>query len=107
MPILLRDQIGMVLDVKGQCIPYNVCFVPYCIDFAGKTLLGTTVRRPLQIMNNSLAPVYFRSVYLSIHQLLKTANLFTYFPRHYFFHDIDRKYPSFSYSATTVFSPSQ
>ena len=60
LPIVLKDEIGMVLDVKGECIPYNVCFVPYCIDFAGKTLLGTTVRRPLQIMNNSLAPVYFR-----------------------------------------------
>ena len=60
MPITLRDEIGLLVDVKGECLPYNVCFVPYCIDFSGKTLLGTTVRRPIQIMNNSLAPVYFR-----------------------------------------------
>ncbi|XP_075260497.1 deleted in lung and esophageal cancer protein 1-like [Convolutriloba macropyga] len=60
LPITLRDEVGLVVDVKGECVPYNVCFVPYCVDFSGKTLLGTTVRRPIQIMNNSLAPVYFR-----------------------------------------------
>jgi hypothetical protein len=47
------------IEVKGTSEPLNVITQPYAVLVPGQILLGTTERKPLQIVNNSLSSVEF------------------------------------------------
>uniref|UniRef100_H2ZNY0 MSP domain-containing protein n=1 Tax=Ciona savignyi TaxID=51511 RepID=H2ZNY0_CIOSA len=56
----LHEVIALEIETKASCIPYSVVLHPPAVVVPGAILVGTTVRRPLQMANYSLAPINFK-----------------------------------------------
>nr|XP_026694559.1 deleted in lung and esophageal cancer protein 1 isoform X1 [Ciona intestinalis] len=56
----LSEVIAMEIETKASCVPYSVVLHPPAVIMPGSILVGTTVKRPLQMANYSLAPINFK-----------------------------------------------
>ncbi|XP_053323585.1 deleted in lung and esophageal cancer protein 1 [Spea bombifrons] len=55
-----NDVIALDVDFKGVSEPFNVLLDPYIIIFPGETFIGSTVRKPFVMWNNSCSAINFK-----------------------------------------------
>jgi hypothetical protein len=58
--LLLKDVTALEVELKGECEALNVTVQPYGIYIPGKTLVGTTVRKQVNLTNHSISTVLYQ-----------------------------------------------
>ncbi|XP_072029825.1 LOW QUALITY PROTEIN: deleted in lung and esophageal cancer protein 1-like [Amphiura filiformis] len=55
-----HDVVGLEVEVKGDCVEYDVAITPYAILVPGELLVSTSTRQQFQMINFSKFPINFK-----------------------------------------------